>query len=77
MFLFVCLNNSSNICVLVLYWKEIQMAGETSSESYGIERIEWTYGKGDKESKLNITYNKTTLVTGRGFIVCNRKYIRI
>lgn len=32
------------------------MTGETSSKSCDIERIEWTYGKGDKQPTVEIEY---------------------
>lgn len=56
MFLFIYHFHSPNISVLVLYWKEMQMTGETSPKSYGIEQIEWTYGKDDEQPTVKIKY---------------------
>ncbi|WP_218923573.1 hypothetical protein [Bacillus thuringiensis] len=35
------------------------MTGETSSKSYGVERIKWTYAKGDEQPIVKITYKQT------------------
>ncbi|AKE15664.1 hypothetical protein FORC5_1127 [Bacillus cereus] len=58
MFLFIYHFHSSNISVLVLYWKEMQMTGETFSKSYEVERMEWAYANEVKEPTLKIIFKE-------------------